>query len=645
MKRLFFLTSPSQVTETLDIIRQHNRHDEENILITNDPTTHLECSRLRLPCRDSSFYYKKSLRSIRWWHQKSIELSTQWHRRLHPLMAHGVDATIPFELWLYSYIGEIAHSVMVAQRVLEQEKPKEVFASSSWSESPLRTYQKTSFSLEHLVFSALAKQQGLSTTSLHPQHDNPNLLRQTTLSLVSAVISIVRKRNRIPVGIGNKMLVVAHHYQLLNVFPFLQYLKKKFGRHAFIVVGKFNTDIEAQLQENEIEYLNMNNVHSYTTRSDYMMGLMNAMKSWASNRHELKNYFNSIHPTLWEFVRPKLFYYFTSEIPKIFQYVSFAMRLCREKPLGCLTLSSTDVVSRSMMLAMKSLKIPIVELAHGGIHVIDDEYPFRTNDAFCVVSDEALQRTGGGRKRNIATGLPWFDDAQYPFSKKRDRSKIRNLWGIDQHSTHVLVLPSFPYDLETSSVSIRYSGYQFIKKIFDAVSLQTGNWHVTVRPHPSSTIPWVIPLSKPYRFGMTMDQKEYALDSVIASADVIITTFTTALFNCMLQQKPILLTTLHQGFDHEIKSFPAVKLGAVAYVDDLESIPDLLTKALHSEFKKEMLKAQKIFLQRYAHIGSAVKSRDILIGLLQQRGMVPTDAGNRRSSSSSRSARRRPRKS
>lgn len=625
MKRLFFPSSPSQVPEVLRLIRRHDQEGIENRVITNDPSTHLECIRLNLPCRDSGFYYRKSLRSIRWWHQKVIELSTLWHHRLQiPLLAHGVDATIPFELWLYSYIGEIAHSVMVAQRILEQEKPTEVFTSSSWSESPLRTYQKTSFSLEHLVVSALAKQQGLSTTSLHSQYNKPNLLRLTALSLTTALISIVRKRNRIPVSIGNKMLVVAHHYQLLNVLSFLQYVKKRCGRHAFIVVGKFNGDIETQLQKVNIEYFNINNIHTYCVRSDSMLGLIKAMKSWISNRHELENYFNSIHPILWEFVRPKLFYYFVSEIPKIFQYVSFAKRFCREKPLGCFTLSSTDVVSRSMMLTVKSMKIPIVELAHGGIHVIDDEYPFRTNDAFCVVSNEALQRTGGGRKRNVATGLPWFDDAQYPVSKKRERSKIRNLWGIGQHSTHVLVLPSIPFDLETSSISIRYSGYQFIKTIFDAVSLQTGTWHVTVRPHPSSTIPWVIPLSKPYRFDMTMDQREYALDSVIASADIIIMTFTTALFNCMLQQKPILLTSLHQGFESEIKSFLAVKLGAVAYIDDLESLPGLLTKTLNPEFKKNMLKAQKIFLKKYAHIENTVTSRDILIGLLQQRGMLPT---------------------
>ena len=541
-------------------------------------------------------------------------------------MENGVDASVPFELWLYSYIGEFAHSVQVARRMLDQEKPTEVFVSSSWSESPLRTYQKTQFSLEHLVLSALSKQQGLPTTSLHPQENDPNLLRQTALSLATALISLARRRDRFPLRTGHKLLVVAHHYQLFNVLPLLQYLRKKFGRHAFVVVGKFNPDIEIQVQKSGVEYLNMSNIHCYATRNDYMTGFMKAIKSWAGNRRALKNYFNSVHPALWEFIRPKLFYYFVSEIPKIFQYVSFVKRLCREKPLGCLTLSSTDVVSRSMMLTLQSLKIPIVELDHGGIHVIDDEYPFRTNDILCVVSNEALQRTGGGAKKNVATGLPWFDHAHYPVSKTRERVKMRKLWNISQHSTHVLVLPSFPYDLETSSASIRYSGYQFIKNIFNAVSLQTGAWHVTVRPHPSSTVPWVTPLSKLFPFSSTLDQRTVDLDSVIASADIVITTFTTALFNCMLQQKPILLTTLHQGFGHEVSSFPAVKLGAVSYFDDLESLPDLLAKALHPKFRKNMRKAQKTFLEQYAHIGSREKSRDILISYLQKRGLLPADA-------------------
>ena len=190
-----------------------------------------------------------------------------------------------------------------------------------------------------------------------------------------------------------------------------------------------------------------------------------------------------------------------------------------------------------------------------GLYLTDVEYPFRDNNYFLVWSKSQRNQLCDGKdnpaKYPIA-GYPWFD--QYKVIKTLKNKNINVIT--------ILVLANFPRDLDDDRLSVSGTPFQFMIKIFTAISSLEKPIKIIFRPHPSCQAKWVIPLAKHYGITFEYDNRSTPLLQAISKSDFVVANFTTAVVDAMFVGRPILISTFHKLFKPLVDNFDATKLGA-----------------------------------------------------------------------------------
>lgn len=593
-----FTSLPEEVAEVEEILKKSAGN--KILLIASTPEAETELVKRKIDFIDSSKYYPGNSRILSW-QKKVLKIGSNWYKLkglATELTFENINIGKAAELGFHIYLSEVIHSLLTAQDLLDRISPDIVFCNPKWPESPFRRYQTENLNLESLSLWLLAKQRKIKVFNLGSYATEENRLMLLSKTLVSSIFSSIRNINsEFP---NLPAVVLGNHYQLKNLEPTLiEFIKDKI---SYFVTGKTSSGHQNQLRKMRIPFFPF---ISNTSAGNTVKFLI----LWKRYKAKLDYYFTSFHPLFWYFIEPKLWWYFINEFPSLLSIAENCHTLFGTNTKVFITMATADHFSRTLALSAKSKGIKVIELQHG-LYLTDVEYPFRDNDYFLIWSKQQREQLYDGKdnpgKYPIA-GYPWFN--QY-FDQYKD---IKTLKHKNIKTLFILILANFPRDLDDERLSVSESPFQFMTKVFTAVSALKISIKVIFRPHPSCQARWVIPLAKYFKIDLKYDDRSTPLIQSISNSDLVIANFTTAVVDAMFVGRPILISTFHKLFKPLVDNFDATKLGAWKIFKTTHELETLIHEInSNKKYTEEMLKAQKKFLKKQVVIKSESAAAQIV---------------------------------
>lgn len=595
---VIFISLPEEIPSVEKLLKKFS--GDKVILVCSTPEAQMELTKRKINFIDSSKYYPKDLQIISW-KKRVLEMGKNWYK-IHDLAQEieckNINLGRVTELGFHIYLSEVVQSILTAQNLLDTTLPDIVFCNPRWPESPFRRYQTETLNLESLSLWLLAKHKKIKVFNPGPTPTAENRLILFLKTIAGSIFSSIKNVNSefpdLPV------VILGNHYQLENLEPTLtEFIKEEI---SFLVTGKTSAEHQRKLKEKKVPFLPFSSGSSVRSIIKYLF-------IWQRYKTLLIDYFSSFNPLLWNFIEPKLWWYFINELPSLSSIAINGQKLFGNNTKIFITMASADHFSRTLALIAKSKGVKVVELQHG-LYLTDIEYPFRDNDYFLIWSESQRNQLYDGKnnptKYPIA-GYPWFD--QY-----RNITITKN---NDLKTKIVLVLANFPRDLDDDRLGVSESPFQFMKKVFIAVSSIEMPTKVIFRPHPSCQAKWVIPLAKHYGITFEYDNRSLPLPQAISNCDLVITNFTTAIVDVMFIGRPILLHTFHSSLKKQVENFDATKLGAWKLFHSGNGLLGLINQYLNNkEAIKSMLVDQKKFIKEQVTASPVPASRQI-VNLIQ----------------------------
>lgn len=597
---VIFLSRPEEVSTVEKILQK--TPDDQPAIIASTPEAAVKLLESRIDFIDSDVFYPTTPQ-IKSWQKQLLKLCQTWH--LHPklrrlLTVNSVNLGKTCELGIHIYLGEIGHSLLTAKNLIQKLRPKIIYVSDGFIQSPFRRYQTESFTLEPLALRLVAEKLGIELIQVsRPTVLTPKIilvLRQLISSLLFDLRHFFSPRQTPPI---TEFIFVANHYQLVNLLPTLKFAK---DRIKFFVTGKAVPKIIDQVASQGISFYHLD---KFLLFSSHFFDSIKFIFAWLNAKSSLKRSFSSIDPLLWKLIEPKLWWYFADEFVETAAVVKTAGKLLSGKPRGLVTMATSDHFSRAIALTAISKQIPVVELQHG-LYLTDCEYPFRNNDYFLIWSRSQRKQLYNGDKqiqKYPIAGYPWFD--QY--------RNIKTLKSKENKTFNILILANFPRDLDDDRFSVSQSPFQFMTKVFTAISRLNVPPKVVFRPHPSCLAKWVIPLSKQFRVALRYDDRSIPLVQSISDCDLVISNFTTAIVDTMFVGRPIFLYTFHNSLKNQVENFDAAKLGAWKTFQSADELKILINEITNDKkFANKMLNGQKMFLRKHVMVKTNFASDQII---------------------------------
>lgn len=578
VKVVIFISRPQEANELEKILKRFLGN--KIYLIASTPESQTELTKRKINFIDSSKYYPNRLQ-ISAWKKRVLEIGKHWHRingLKEKLEFEKVNLGRATELGFHLYLSEVIHSFLTAQNIFDSVLPDVVFCSQNWPESPFRRYQTEILNLESLSLWQMAKFRKTKIVNLTSVSTGENRQMLFLKTLAGSILSSIKNTNyKFP---NQPVVVLGNHYQLKNLEPTLmEFIKDKI---SFFAVGKTSVLHQNLLKKKGVPFFSFEN--GISTRH-----IVKFLRIWLKYKPLLKKFFSSLHPLLWDFIEPKLWWYFINELPSLSLIAKNGQALFGDSTKAFITMATADHFSRTLSLIAKSKGITVIELQHG-LYLTDVEYPFRDNDYFLVWSKSQRNQLYAGKnypsKYPIA-GYPWFD--QY--------NDIKILNDVNINMITILVLANFPRDLDDDRLGASGSPFQFMAKIFTAISSLKKPIKIIFRPHPSCQAKWAIRLAEYYGITLEYDNRSRPLLQTISKSDFVISNFTTAVVDVMFIGKPIFLYTFHNIFKKQVNDFDATKFGAWELFYSSNGLINLINKYYKKTIAvTSMLSAQRKFL-------------------------------------------------
>jgi hypothetical protein len=591
---VIFISRPQETDELENILKRFTGN--KVYLICSTPEAQTELTKRKINFIDSSKYYPNDLQ-ISSWKKRVLEIGNRWYKisgLAEELEFEKINLGRSTELGFHLYLSEVIHSTLTAQNLFDTIFPDIVFCNQNWPESPFRRYQTEALNLESLSLWSLAISRRIKVFHLGPVSTMENrqmlFLRTISGSILSSIRNVNYKFPNLPV------VVLGNHYQLKNLEPTLiEFIK---GKVSFFVTGKTSILHQSMLKEKNIPFFPFESGTS-------TWHIIKFLCVWREYKSRLEKFFFSFHPLIWNFIEPKLWWYFINEFPSLSLIVKKGQNVFGSNAQTFITMATADHFSRTLSLVAKSKKITVIELQHG-LYLTDVEYPFRDNNYFLVWSKSQRNQLCDGKdnpaKYPIA-GYPWFD--QYKVIKTLKNKNINVIT--------ILVLANFPRDLDDDRLGVSGTPFQFMIKIFTAISSLEKPIKIIFRPHPSCQAKWVIPLAKHYGITFEYDNRSTPLLQAISKSDFVVANFTTAVVDAMFVGKPIFLYTFHNSLKKQVENFDATKLGAWKLFHSGNELMNLINKNYKEKtFVISMLSAQRKFLNEQVVIKSQSAAKQIV---------------------------------
>lgn len=597
---VIFVSDPKEIIEVKKILTKKSVN--QPIVISSTPEASSKLTECNIKFLDSDIFYPNS-GQVSHWHHQLLKLCLTWH--LNPkintiLNVNYINIGQICELGIHIYLGEIGHSVLTAQNLLNRLRPKLIYVNNGFSESPYRRYQTESLNLESTALNLLADQMNIKTVHLG---------RRSILSFMPKALMILRQLSsslifdfrhfflKLSTQLNTDFIFIGNHYQLINLLPTLIAAKTKI---RFIATGKANTDVADQVEANKVPFFNFAEFMSSTR---LFFDSLKFLSSWFIIKSSLKNIFSSPDPIIWKLIEPKMWWYFLNEFAEIANVVRTANNLLTCNPKALITMATSDHFSRAIALSAIKRGVPVIELQHG-LYRIDVEYPFRSNSFFLTWSEKERSILHHGEthpEHYPLASYPWFD--QYRNIKNSIdslRKKGRRLFGYDNNDNVIIILATFPHDLDDDRLAVSISPFKYLTMVFEAINKLPDKWKVIFRPHPSSKSEWVKELAVHYGISLFYDNRNLPLKISLAASDIVITNFTTAILDAILMNRPIFIHTLIHIYKKHLENFPSIKSKTVCYFDTSDQLKELILKSQKLKFKINLL-GKKYYLKHYVN--------------------------------------------
>lgn len=582
---VIFVSRPEEVSAAEEILKKASDH--KPAVIASTPEAAVKLLESRIDFIDSDVFYPTT-HQIKSWQKKLLKLCLSWHLRPkinRILTVNSVNLGKVCELGIHIYLGEIGHSLLTAKNLIQKLRPKIIYVSDGFIESPFQRYQTESFTLEPLAIRLTAKKLGIEIVGLgQPLSLSPRILlilRQLAASFLSDIRRIFSYRQSPP---ATDFIFVGNHYQLVNLLPTLTVAKDKI---KFIVTGKASPEIIHQVTDRGIAFIPFEKLAIGSYRA---FDFLKYLASWLMVKSLLKETLSAVDPLIWKLVEPKLFWYFIEEFPETAGVIRAASVLLSKSPKAIITMATSDHFSRAIALTSLSKKIPVVELQHG-LYRIDVEYPFRSNDYFLVWSSKERNILYQGKThphKYPLAGYPWFDQYQNIQTESDSlRRSGRNQIDAGDSDNVILMLATFPKDLDDDRLAVSISPFRYASMVFAAVKKLPGKWKVIFRPHPSCKSEWIKDLAGLKGIHLIYDDRKMPLKQSLAAADLVIANFTTAIVDAVIMEKPVLIHTFLHIHKNSLKNFPSIKTRAADYFENSKQLEKLIAKFQKHRFKTD----------------------------------------------------------
>lgn len=606
-KHLFFITSINEAKITISRIEKLKTESQHFSAVSSDPNASIFLKARGVNFSDVGGYYPNS-RHVKLAISNLKSLIKKW--RSDKLISDSLLYKNKFQLnsligySLFTYLAEAIHGLMTAEEILKQINPDIIHISSNWSESPYRRYQSENLNLEKTAILQLAKARHLKIVAFSAPL--PQTMVFYTLNFAFHLLwqsfrisyhQLFQKGKHIK---PNNLTILANYYQLNNFIPIIKELKKQ--KQHFQVIGKISTDeihkmgsispiftsLESLEKQNKnIKDIRISRVIKFTLRLITL-------------KPRLERFFYVNNKYIWQYMLPKLIYYFSNEFPLLTDYLDSAKYLFKKSGL-LITPATADTVSQTIVAVARSEKITVLESQHGFIYNEDDDRQFRKNDYFAVWGKEVRSIiTKNQRPKQIPIiGYPHFDRYKHYHKTKIGKSSVREKLVISKNTKVLLILSVFPSGI--TRLSPNESPFQFMEIIFNTIIGLNEKWKIIFRPHPSVDASWVIPLAKSMEIDLFYDHRKFKLEEVIAASDVIISNPSTTMIESMFQRKPILLYDFPiTNGAYKYSDWFVVSSGAIKLFKTQKQLKKLMLSSLYNQqFKKDMLNQQKLFLEEY----------------------------------------------
>ncbi len=393
-----------------------------------------------------------------------------------------------------------------------------------------------------------------------------------------------------------KVLLAAHHYHAINIFPLLSFLQK--SRLKPLLVGRIGT-AKRILDKNKINYIEFNGEIPFKNLPNYLSMrlkfLLDLIRFLAS-----KKTFSYRGYNLWPIVKPKLISLFLSDALNLYTHKVFMKELVRHvgpKHLVCVTNDSTNQV---LISTAKTLGISTLEIQHGITIGADGVY--LKADKFAVwgkIPKDIYSKSGVPINKMVVTGWPGYDSY---LKRKYAKSEI------NPNNVSVTLLAQDPEGM--SLLFMNKSAEENLGIFFKSVSMLGFKTKVVIRLHPRAdkSIPFTI--AEKYGVKFRLSENE-TLDGLLSKTDIVVGQTTSATLEAIIMGKPVIyLPSMH---------WPAKFVegsGAVFEVKTSEEIVDKINLIAKNGITGEMIAAQKKFAKNYCNFPE--NSVDNLVKLIEK---------------------------
>lgn len=316
----------------------------------------------------------------------------------------------------------------------------------------------------------------------------------------------------------------------------------------------------------------------------------------------------------------QLFRTFLSELTAGYEnYHMYKKALSDIDPKVFIHYNEHSIFGRAAIMVARSMKIPILALQHGNISFASNGYFFSkdliceenliTSSANCYhlstkvsvyginVKDLLIKHAGYPKERVVVTGCPRWDIIQN--KKCFDKQSFCNELKLNPAKPIVVIL--------SQAFHNRKRREYFYNEVLNALKLKFKDIQVIWKPHPREISEEIEKLVMHYDLKNIIIEKNLPLYDVLNVANVAITINSTAGFEALLFDKP-LITLIPEGED-ENEMFKGS--GAVLKVDDHKGLMENLYDVLNDpEKQKDLKEKRKKMLHSYIKFDGKASTRN-----------------------------------
>ena len=373
------------------------------------------------------------------------------------------------------------------------------------------------------------------------------------------------------------VLVVGHHYHLVNINNLISNLKKQDKK--VLVVGKIGLAKNFLFKE-KIDFLNLDrNIYIGDLPFIIKNKIVFLLKSKVS-----ENYFRYDDYNLSNIFKPKLLSTLLVESLNSLVWTLMSREVFYNSKPKVLLCVSEDSSVQSFIETARSSKVLSVEIQHG--FTVGSDSKYINADKLLVwgkVSRSIYQKTGVDSKKLIICGWPAFEIYKGVKFKKKVSSKKTQITFLAQDPEGVSLL--FMNKTPEENLDI----------FFKAVSTLGFNTTVVVRLHPRAdkTAPFTV--AKKYKVKFRLSENE-RLNDLLSQADIVVGQTTSATLDAVIMHKPVIYLPSMRWPAKFVEG-----AGVAIEVNDVNSLRQAIKLAVDKGISKQMLTAQTKFVENYCN--------------------------------------------